>query len=601
MNDTVISVRNVSKCYQVFENPQSQLIRALWPKHQANIQEVWALKEISFEIKRGEAVSIIGRNGGGKSTLLEIITGTLTPTTGEVKVNGRVSALLELGSGFNPEYTGRDNVILNGLLLGLSRKEILARFDEIIDFAEIGDALNRPVKTYSSGMVMRLAFAVQVLCEPDILIIDEALSVGDFFFQQKCLGHIRELCKKGMTLLFVSHDMGTVRDMCSSALYLRKGELKFIGDSKSAINIYLAEQTQASQPKPTTKISTDYSQTETVEMDFFKIKQNAFWSAPDEKEENRRLLAVRLLDAAGQPTTQVEIGEKIRIQVFFRTPPNEPGHIAFIIKNRFNQVITNNGTYLMRMDPCCSNSANFDVVEFDLDLLLEAGLYTLMFCFAEPSETIGQGNIIDDTGWTGPLHIKWDYEKKMAPFLGQFGLPCKGWWHKAPSKLLTADEILSKSILTGQDRSGEGGMEILAACVTDNKGLTTFNVEMMDYLEFYLYARALRTVKKPYFGIAIYDKMNNLVFTGTTVQKIGYSPELESRQEIVIGFKVGMTLQGGEYTFRLSCAEPLENHHPNKGVSLDAHGSLGPIRVLFDYEARRAPFYGIAQLPMEIL
>ena len=182
MTDLAISVRNVGKCYRVFDDQRSRLLHAVWPKHTKGMQEIWALKDINFEIKRGEAVAIIGRNGGGKSTLLEILTGTLTPTTGSVKVNGRVSALLELGSGFNPEYSGRDNVILNGLLLGLSKGDILNRFGEIEAFSEIGDAIDRPVKTYSSGMMMRLAFAVQVLCDPDILIIDEALSVGDFFF-----------------------------------------------------------------------------------------------------------------------------------------------------------------------------------------------------------------------------------------------------------------------------------------------------------------------------------------------------------------------------------------------------------------------------------
>ena len=241
MNDIAVSARNVSKCYQVFDSQRARLRHTLWPKQRAGVQEIWALRDIDFEIKRGESVAIIGRNGGGKSTLLEIITGTLAPTAGEIKVNGRVSALLELGSGFNPEYTGRDNVILNGLLLGLSREEILRRFDEIVAFAEIGDALDRPVTTYSSGMVVRLAFAVQVVTDPDILIIDEALSVGDFFFQQKCFSYIRSLCEKGVTLLFVSHDMGTVRDLCDRAIYLKEGHLQFVGETRLAIRQYLAE------------------------------------------------------------------------------------------------------------------------------------------------------------------------------------------------------------------------------------------------------------------------------------------------------------------------------------------------------------------------
>ncbi len=225
MNDVAISAHGVSKRYRVFDNQRSRLLHALRPGHGAGMQEIWALRDVDLEVRRGEAVAVIGRNGGGKSTLLQILTGTLVPTAGEVRVNGRVSALLELGSGFNPEFTGRDNVILNGLLLGLDRSEILRRFDEIAAFADIGDALDRPVKTYSSGMIMRLAFAVQVLTDPEILIIDEALSVGDFFFQQKCFGYIRSLSENGVTLLFVSHDMGTVRNLCERAIYLKNGQV----------------------------------------------------------------------------------------------------------------------------------------------------------------------------------------------------------------------------------------------------------------------------------------------------------------------------------------------------------------------------------------
>ncbi|MGZ5088805.1 MAG: ABC transporter ATP-binding protein, partial [Usitatibacter sp.] len=170
MDDIAIAVRDVAKRYQVFSSERGNLLHTLWPGYRAGMQEIWALQDISFEVRRGDSVAVIGRNGGGKSTLLQILAGTLTPTRGEVRVNGRVSALLELGSGFNPEYTGRDNVMLNGLLLGLSRQEILRRFDEIAAFADIGDAIERPVKTYSSGMMMRLAFAVQVLTDPQILV-----------------------------------------------------------------------------------------------------------------------------------------------------------------------------------------------------------------------------------------------------------------------------------------------------------------------------------------------------------------------------------------------------------------------------------------------
>lgn len=430
MNDTVISVRNVSKCYQVFENPQAQLMRALWPKHQANTQEVWALKNINFEIKRGEAVSIIGRNGSGKSTLLEIITGTLTPTMGDVKVNGRISALLELGSGFNPEYTGRDNVILNGLLLGLSRKEILARFDEIIDFAEIGDALNRPVKTYSSGMVMRLAFAVQVLCKPDILIIDEALSVGDFFFQQKCLGHIRELFKKGMTLLFVSHDMGTVRDICSRAIYLKQGILEFEGKTILAIRQYLAEKEQDANTTSAADLGEtnldafeEPSETQGLE----SILPDSIWTATSDvsKKENGSLIAVALYDEKNQASTSFRMGSTLRIRAAYYPSAKNSTNIAVILQNKYSQVVTSLSSSGLKLVSPEYQPGQVVFFEMTINLSLEAGNYTIMVSISNPVKS-NQGDSLDSTPSLGPISIQWDYEQDVAPFLGMAGLPATG-------------------------------------------------------------------------------------------------------------------------------------------------------------------------------
>ncbi len=568
------------------------------------MQEVWALKDINFEIKRGEAVAIIGRNGGGKSTLLEILTGTLTPTTGEVKVNGRVSALLELGSGFNPEYSGRDNVILNGLLLGLSKEDILSRFGEIEAFAEIGAAIDRPVKTYSTGMMMRLAFAVQVLCDPDILIIDEALSVGDFFFQQKCFSYIRDLCAKGVTLIFVSHDMGTVRDLCPNSIYLRQGDVAFLGDSQEAIRKYLSEGT-AQGLTDTTSSSTHEEIEEAIEqkISLENATQVALWRRnQDSLSSDNRLLAVVIRDENGLPVTSTRMGSKLIFQVFFRTLQEESGHIGLIVKNKYDQIINSSGSYLMGMDAMSTKGSYYEVFEFEIDSMIEAGLYSIMIVFSRPNAQ-NQGEILDSTGWIGPLEVYWKYDLERAPFLGMFGIPCRARKQAASkhNRLLTSEEIVTRSILTGKDRSGEGGMEIIAACVTDKNGNHTLSVNMTEELRFYIYARAHRVVKKPYFGIVIYDKAENLIFTGTTLQIMDYSPELTNEQEIVVGFKVKMTIQAGQYTFRLSCAEPLVPYHPNKGVSLDAHGALGPITVLFDYEKNRAPFYGIAQLPMEII
>ena len=424
MSDIAISARNISKCYRVYDNQRSRLLNAVWPSYSGGAQQVWALKDVSFDIQRGESLGIIGRNGGGKSTLLEILCGTLTPTTGTVTVSGRISALLELGSGFNPEYSGRDNVILNGLLLGLSRDEILERFGEIESFAEIGAAIDRPVKTYSSGMMMRLAFAVQVLCDPDILIVDEALSVGDFFFQQKCFARLRKMRDDGLTLLFVSHDMGTVRDLCSTALYLVRGETAFHGDSKQAIRAYLAEDSGSAVA------SADESALPHAEagaaLDLAETIRYALWHRGVDSLQApspHRLLAIVLRDQAGNPVTSVTMGGQLNVEVHFRTLPGDNGHISISFKNKYDQIVCNTSTYLMGMEPfsCSSGRA---IARFEIDLMLEAGQYSLMFALGQPTRE-NQGNIIDTTGWIGPLRVDWDYAKNRAPFLGMFGLPAR--------------------------------------------------------------------------------------------------------------------------------------------------------------------------------
>lgn len=245
-SDVTIKVDNLSKCYSVYAQPADRLKQFLLPKLGRMVKrttkhyfsEFWALKNVSFEIMRGETIGIVGRNGGGKSTLLQMICGTLTPTQGTVVTNGRIAALLELGSGFNPEYTGRENVYLNGSLMGLKREEIEQRFNDIVAFADIGDFIDQPVKTYSSGMVVRLAFSVSVNVEPQILVVDEALAVGDELFQRKCFSRIAELKEKGTTILFVSHSAGAVVELCDRALLLDGGELLWQGKPRVAVINY---------------------------------------------------------------------------------------------------------------------------------------------------------------------------------------------------------------------------------------------------------------------------------------------------------------------------------------------------------------------------
>ena len=245
-SDLAIQVTNVSKCYHLYDKAQDRLKQAIFPHlHRllgmsvtSYAREFWALKDVCFEVKRGETVGIIGRNGSGKSTLLQIIAGTLDVTQGEVQVHGRVAALLELGSGFNPEFTGRENVYINAAIQGLSKNEIDAKFDDIAAFADIGEFLEQPIKTYSSGMLMRLAFAVNTCIEPEILVVDEALGVGDVPFQSKCYKRLRRLVDDGKSVLFVSHDISTVRSICSRALWLKNGRAELWGDAKTVSKEY---------------------------------------------------------------------------------------------------------------------------------------------------------------------------------------------------------------------------------------------------------------------------------------------------------------------------------------------------------------------------
>ena len=235
ISETAIRARNIGKMYHIYSRPQDRLKQMLFWRFGRNYgREFWALRDLSFDVAKGETVGIIGRNGSGKSTLLQIVTGTLAPTMGEVQVNGRIAALLELGSGFNPEFTGRENVYLNGAILGLSREEMAARFSEIAAFADIGDFIDQPVKTYSSGMVVRLAFAVQAHVQAEILIVDEALSVGDVFFQQKCFTHIRRLQRERVTILYVSHDLVSIQNICGRAILMEEGAAVFEGNPHEA-------------------------------------------------------------------------------------------------------------------------------------------------------------------------------------------------------------------------------------------------------------------------------------------------------------------------------------------------------------------------------
>ncbi|MEQ9008592.1 MAG: ABC transporter ATP-binding protein, partial [Ekhidna sp.] len=428
-------VRSISKKYQVFSSPLAQLQHTFGFGSSKGVSEVRALENVSFDIERGESLAIIGQNGSGKSTLLEIIAGTLKPSEGSIEINGRIAAMLELGSGFNPEFTGRENIRLNGLILGASQREVEEKFGEIVDFADIGEVLDRPVRTYSSGMLVRLAFSVQVVLRPEILIIDEALSVGDYFFQQKCFGHLRKLMNSGVTLLFVSHDLGTVRDLCSRAIVLEAGRAVFIGDTKLAIQKYIASARVSNtavrfgadrEVVGTAGVISKKSSSEDAlgESDYLaEVKANALWVNKAAAEEIR-LICIDTFDTDGGRSLSYRIGEVAKIRIWLRTNEDEGGHLVLVVKNKFDQVVCSQSTLILNMVELKSGKNPFLIFEFDVNLMLEAGLYSFMVKFV--TSVNQEDESIDASEWLGPMHINWNYESETPPFLGMFGLPISG-------------------------------------------------------------------------------------------------------------------------------------------------------------------------------
>jgi len=329
-----ITVRGVGKCYEIYARPIDRLKQTLYRGRRKFYREFWALHDISFEVAPGESIGIIGRNGSGKSTLLQIIAGTLRPNTGEVTVRGRVHALLELGSGFNPEFTGRENVYLNGAVLGLSRREIDAKFDEIAAFADIGEFLDQPIKTYSTGMVVRLAFAVQVQLKPDILIVDEALSVGDMAFQQKCMSCVRRLLENGTTFLFVSHDPYAIRTLCRRALWLDRGRVAGLGPANEVTEAYLSDlrvglNAQALQEWGGPAVSAE------------ALTPMEEAAQTLDGGQAARLRSVRLLNELGQATEALRLGERFTVECELEADVDLVHvSVGFVIKDRLGVELT---------------------------------------------------------------------------------------------------------------------------------------------------------------------------------------------------------------------------------------------------------------------
>ena len=372
MEEAVIEARALGKCYHIYERPQDRLKQMLWRGRRRFYREFWALREVSFSVRRGETVGVIGRNGSGKSTLLKLMCGTLAPTVGALTTRGRVAALLELGTGFNPEFTGRENVYLNAAILGLDDAEIEHYLPEIVAFADIGEFIDQPVKTYSSGMAVRLAFAVAAHVRADILVIDEALSVGDVFFVQKCMRFLRKFQEQG-TLFFVSHDTGAVINLCDRVLWLNHGQLQETGPAKEVCEHYLAilradraavvsleSQTVAEPPALASRIQRPL---ESVDQRLALINQTRFRNDLELFEfhaepDRHGTGAVRIddcyfMDEHGRLLRWIVGGELITLVVnaLVLTDVDNP-IIGFYIKDRLGQNLFGDNTYLTYAADC---------------------------------------------------------------------------------------------------------------------------------------------------------------------------------------------------------------------------------------------------------
>jgi lipopolysaccharide transport system ATP-binding protein len=415
---TAVEFSRVSKSYSIYAAPGDRLKELMTFNQRRFHTDYWALRDVSFEVQRGETFCVVGENGSGKSTLLQICAGVLEPTSGSTSVNGRVSALLELGSGFNPEFSGRDNVYLNGAILGFSNKEMDRRFAEIEEFAEIGDFINQPVKTYSSGMVVRLAFSVAIHVDPEILLVDEALAVGDVYFRQRCMRKVHELRARGITILFVSHATGDIKALGDRAVWLDHGKVRSIGKADLVVMQYLA----AMAEKDARYLASD-----------IQLRPQHPYHAPEEIEGHipnidhrfgdgrAEILGIAIHDATGAKIQSLQPNTIIVVRISFRAKANLDHPIAgFMFRNHLGVDFagTNTAREGQQLPPMASG--DLCTVDFHLDL---PALYPSSFSF---SPAIANGSlehyaICDWIDNAVALHM----DPSEGPIYGQFHFPCR--------------------------------------------------------------------------------------------------------------------------------------------------------------------------------
>ena len=377
--DTAIKITNLTKIYKLYARNRDRLKDSLGLSKKATYKEHYALKNVDMEVKTGESVGIIGVNGSGKSTILKIITGVLNPTSGDVQINGRISALLELGAGFNMEYTGLENVYLNGTMMGFTEKEIDERLQDILDFADIGDFVHQPVKTYSSGMFVRLAFAVAINIDPEILIVDEALSVGDVFFQAKCYHKFEEFKKMGKTILFVSHDLTSIAKYCDRVILLNKGVKLAEGNPKDMVNMYkklLVHQLDEETLEDVSGKSAigEKSEDESAWKNNFEVNP----TVTDYGEKQAEIVDFAIIDQYGAYSSIIEKGSvyKVKAKIHFHETVKNP-IFTITIKNKQGTDITGTNTMFERIETGTVNAGENRIVTYEQQMNLQGGDYLL--------------------------------------------------------------------------------------------------------------------------------------------------------------------------------------------------------------------------------
>jgi lipopolysaccharide transport system ATP-binding protein len=416
--DPAVEFSNVSKSYSIYAAPRDRLKELVTFQTRRYHTEFWALRDVSFEVGRGETFCVVGENGSGKSTLLQICAGIMAPSSGMAVANGRVAALLELGSGFNPEFSGRDNVYLNGAILGLSSKDMDRRLPEIEAFAEIGAFINQPVKTYSSGMIVRLAFAVAIHVDPEILLVDEALAVGDVYFRQRCMRKVHELRQRGITILFVSHATGDVKALGDRAMWLEKGVVKALGKTDLVVAQYLAAMSEKDRVYQAREFPAEEARKVAAPQEIIEEIPNVDHRFGDGKAE---VIGITVLDAKGNRIGLLQPNSTIVVRISVRAKENlDRPIVGFMFRNHLGVDFAGTNTARENQDLPPMLAGDVCTVDFYLDL---PALYASSFSFS-PAIANGLLEHYSMCDWIDNAVVL-QMESTDQPMYGQFHLDCR--------------------------------------------------------------------------------------------------------------------------------------------------------------------------------